>query len=392
MKDVIVLGCDGYIGHALTLRLLESGYRVIGVDDFQRRRHVQEMESFSAIEIEDQFFRHKKFKRIFGEDSFHFVELNIANDAGEMEYYLNEMTKNLFAVVNLAQQPSAPFSFKSQQHAIDTTDNNIIGTLNVLFWMKENAPDVQLIQIGSMGEYDHAAGTDIPEGTFNLEYKGRLATDVIFPRRPGSFYHASKVASTYHIDAACRWWGLAATDIMQGVVYGNWTPEIEKYGTPTRLDSDECFGTVVNRFTVQAIIGEPMTIYGDGGQKRGYLAINDSIQCLMLALELPPRKGTYRTWNQLDNTHSIGEIVHIVGNAAHKYGIKTASVNIPSPRVEKTESFYYKVYTEKLKALGFRPTRTMEQEVEYVIQTLAGPTVSELYPLSNVVMPEITWK
>jgi len=393
MKDVIVLGCDGYIGHALTLRLLESGYRVIGIDDYQRRENVKEMKSFSAVEIESGKFRHSKFKRIFGEDSFHFLEINIADQAGELEHYLENVIKNeLAGVINLAQQPSAPFSFKSQDHAIGTTDNNIIGTLNVLFWMKEHAPNSHLIQIGSMGEYDHAAGTDIPEGTFDLHYQGRQARDVIFPRRPGSFYHASKVACTYYIDCACRWWGLTATDIMQGVVYGNWTPEIEKYGSPTRLDSDECFGTVVNRFTIQAVIGVPMTIYGEGAQKRGYLAINDSVQCLMLALQYVPRKGTYRTWNQVDTTHSVGEIAMIVSRAASKYGIKTEQEKITTPRVEKTESFYYKVYTEKLKHLGFEPTRTMSAEVEYVITKLAGPTASELFPLKDVVMPEITWK
>jgi UDP-sulfoquinovose synthase len=393
MKDVIVLGCDGYIGHALTLRLLESGYRVIGVDDFQRRTNVKEMNSFSAVEIESPKFRHAKFKRIFGEDNFHFLEMNIAEQPGELEYYLEGMIKNDFAgVINLAQQPSAPFSFKSHMHAVETTDNNIIGTLNILFWMKEHAPNSHLIQIGSMGEYDHSAGTDIPEGTFDLEYKNRLAPNVIFPRRPGSFYHASKVASTYHIDCACRWWGLTATDIMQGVVYGNWTPETEKYGSPTRLDSDECFGTVVNRFIVQAIVGVPMTIYGEGAQKRGYLALNDSIQCLMLALEYVPKKGTYRTWNQLDTTHSVGEIAQIVSNAADKYGIKTAQERIPTPRVERTNSFYYKVYTDKLKQLGFEPTRTMSEEVEYVITKLAGPDASELFPLRDVVVPEITWK
>lgn len=391
MKTVVVLGCDGYIGHALTLRLLEKGYRVIGVDDFQRRRHVKEMGSFSATDIQSHPDRLKLFRKI-GE--FDFLELNIDTDAGEMEHYLGEdpAIGKIHAIINLAQQPSAPFSFKSHDHAINTTINNLIGTLNVLYFMYKYAPDAQLIQIGTMGEYDHSCGVDLPEGIFDLEFRGRVAPNVIFPRRPGSWYHATKVASTYYIDAACRWWGLTATDIMQGVVYGNWTPEIEKYDSPTRLDSDECFGTVVNRFIVQAILNHPLTVFGEGDHKRGYLAINDSIQCLMLALENPPKKGEYRTWNQLDKTYSPNEIAQIITNIAREdFGIEVTVNKIPSPRVEKTESFIYNVDTDKLKALGFKPTRQIADEVMYVLESLLI-NLDELYPLKEVVMPRITWK
>ena len=389
METVVVIGCDGYLGHALTLRLLELGYKVIGIDDYQRRENVKEMESFSAIDIEDPKFRHEKFKYIFGKDKFEFFNFNIEKQAGDLQMVFEEC-KNPVAIVNLAQQPSAPFSHKSEIHATDTTINNLIGTLNLLFVAKEQCPDTHIVQIGSMGEYDHAAGTDIPEGTFDLEFKGRTAPNVIFPRRPGSFYHASKVASTYYMDCAARWWGLTFTDIMQGVVYGNWTPEIEKYGSHTRLDSDECFGTVVNRFIVQTVLGEPMTIYGEGAQKRGYLGIADSIQCLVLAIQNPPVKGRYRTWNQLDTTHSIGEIANIIWEIGNRYNLKPETVKIPTPRVEKTSSFHYNVYTDKLKVLGFEPTRKIKDDAEWTLRQLL-PYKDELYPLRNVVMPKITW-
>jgi nucleoside-diphosphate-sugar epimerase len=390
METVIVIGCDGYIGHALTLRLLELGYRVIGIDDFQRREHVKEMESFSAIEIEEPRFRHEKFKYLFGKDKFKFFNFNIEQMPCDLEMVLEDYNDPV-AIVNLAQQPSAPFSLKSEIHATETTINNLIGTMNLMYCVKRICPDTHVIQIGSMGEYDHAAGTAIPEGTFDLNFEGRVAPNVIFPRRPGSFYHASKVASTYYMDCASRWWGLTFTDIMQGVVYGNWTPEIEKYGSDTRLDSDECFGTVVNRFIVQVVLGEPMTIYGEGGQKRGYLGLNDSVQCLVLAVQNAPRKGAYRTWNQLDTTHSIGEISQIVDRIARNYDLDPKMVKIPSPRVEKTDPFYYKVYTEKLKVLGFEPTRKIADDVEWSFRKLL-PHKDELYPLSNVVMPEIKWR
>ena len=385
MKNVLLIGCDGYIGHALTLRLLEKGYSVFGIDDFQRRNHVNEMGSFSALPIDSIFTREKNLEDLFGHN-YTFLRYDISNYNALSE--LNLPVPDV--VVNLAQQPSAPFSLKSQGHATSTTINNLVGTINVLYYMKEFCPDAHLIQIGSMGEYDHAQGIDIAEGVFDFEFRGKVSKNAIFPRRPGSYYHASKVAATYYIDAACRWWGLTATDIMQGVVYGNWTPEIEKYGFNTRLDSDECFGTVINRFLVQAVIGEPLTIFGEGHQKRGYLALNDSIQCLMLAIENPPDKGEYRTWNQLDTVHTVNELATEVVLNGLIANIDTQ--NIPSPRAEKTGLFdHYHVDTDKLKYLGFKPTRNLRDEIHWTLKELLK-VKDELYPLAEVVMPKITWR
>jgi nucleoside-diphosphate-sugar epimerase len=383
-KTVVVIGSDGYLGHALTVRLLFGGYLVAAIDDFQRRRHVKQMGSFSAIDIGEPENRFEVLKKFH----FDFLEADISqeSDMDQVEDFLEFCDP--VAVVNLAQQPSAPFSLKSRDHAVDTTKNNLIGTLNILYWMKEHAPKAQLIQIGSMGEYDPAAGTDIPEGVFDLEYMGRTGKNMIFPRRPGSFYHASKVASTYYIDCACRWWGMCATDIMQGVVYGNYSPEMEELNLPTRLDSDEAFGTVINRFAVQAVLGEPLTVFGEGMQRRGYLSVSDSIQCLMLAIENPPVSGEYRTWNQLDTVYTVVELAHIVKSVCL---LPVEIQHIPSPRAERTDSFYYRPYVEKLKYLGFEPKRTIEQEVDYMIRRLM-PVKSELFPLVNVVTPNIKWK
>ena len=394
MKTVLLCGCDGYIGHALTLRLLTKGYRVIGVDDFQRRYTVEHyMSSFSATDIQTPQQRYDVFEKI-GE--FDFIECAIDSDIEKLEQTLQHHGGRFFGeidiIVNLAQQPSAPFSLKSQQDAIETTYNNLIGTLNILYFMKKYAPKAHLIQIGSMGEYDHAAGIDIAEGTFDFEFRGRTAKNIIYPRRPGSFYHASKVASTYYIDAASRWWGIRATDIMQGVVYGNWTPEIEKHGSPTRLDTDECFGTVVNRFIVQAILDEPLTIFGEGDQKRGYLALNDSIQCLMLAVENAPAHGEYRTWNQVDTVHTINEIADMIIEKGKKWNLDVKIEKIKSPRAEKTTEFeYYKVDDNKLRNIGFIPTGTIKNEANYVFSELM-PVKNDLFPLRNVILPIITWK
>lgn len=382
-KTVLVLGVDGYIGHAMTLRLLESGYKVLGVDDFQRRKHVEEMKSFSAIEIQSPEERHNIFRSI---GDFEFRELSIHKDFEEMCDFMKD--EDISTVLNLAQQPSAPFSMKSRKHAVETLDNNNTGTLNILYMMKEFAPDAHLVQIGTMGEYG-TPNVDIPEGTFDLEFRGRVAKDVLFPRCPASWYHATKVHSTYLIDAAFRWWKLNATDIMQGVLYGNWTPEIEKYNCPTRLDSDEGFGTAINRFVVQALIDEPMTAFGDGLQQRGYLSLNDSCQCLMLAIE-NPAKG-YRTWNQLDIVYTIMDLTKEVADVCAKHGIETSVVNIWDPRVERTDFFHYVPDTNKLKKLGFDPTRRVADDVDYIVRILKDKR-DELYPLKEVVIPKILWR
>jgi UDP-sulfoquinovose synthase len=387
-KVVVVIGCDGYIGHALVLRLLRLGYEVVGIDDLQRRNHVKEMGSFSATDIETPTERHDAFQDI---GDFEYLQMSIDMDYELLESFLKG--RDIHAIVNLAQQPSAPFSFKSLDHAATTTTNNLIGTLHVLYFMKRHAPNAHLVQIGSMGEYDHSCGIDIAEGTFDFDFEGRTAKNAIFPRRPGSWYHASKVASTYYIDAACRWWGLRATDIMQGVVYGNWTKDIENTGLHTRLDSDECFGTVVNRFIVQSVLGEDLTVYGDGEQERGYLALSDAIQCLMLAVKNVPKKGEYRTWNQIDTTHTINEIAHMVSYVAHNdFDMKVGICHIPSPRVEKTDKFdHYNVYANKLAELGFTPQRRIIHEARFGIEMLL-PVKDELFPLRKVVLPKIGWK
>ena len=382
VKTILVLGCDGYIGHAMTLRLLEEGYRVLGVDDFQRRDNVAEMFSFSAIEIQAPKERHEIFESI---GDFQFRQLSIDTDYDELVDFIEPY--QIDTIVNLAQQPSAPFSMKSRDHAIETLENNNNGTLNILYLMKEYCPNAHLVQIGTMGEYG-TPDVDIPEGTFDLEFRGRVAKDVLFPRCPASWYHATKVHSTYLIDAAFRWWKINATDIMQGVLYGNWTPEIEKYNSPTRLDSDESFGTAINRFTVQALVDMPMTAFGDGLQQRGYLSLNDSIQCLMLAVENPA--VGYRTWNQLDVIYTIMTLTEIVGAVCKKHGIETEVVNIIDPRIERTDLFHYQPDGDKLRTLGFNPTRTVEADVDYIISQLKACR-DELYPLREVVMPEIWW-
>jgi UDP-sulfoquinovose synthase len=376
VDTVLLLGSEGYIGHALKLRLLKKGYRVICVDNGSRDINVKGVGSFSATDIDNRNVN------LYG-DGYCFYDFSIDS---EYEYLLNiirDYRPN--TVVNLAQQPSAPYSHKSLRHMRYTVHNNEMGTLNCLYAIKESDRNIHLIQIGSMGEYDQSMGVDIEEGVFDFTHNGRTAKNIIYPRRSPSVYHASKIASTYYIDLAVRCWDISVTDIMQGIVYGNWTPEIEETGMQTRLDSDECFGTCFNKFVVQALIGYPLTVFGKGLHTRGFIALNDSIQCLMLAIENRPNKGEYRTWNQLDQPLKIVDVAKKVKDAFNSVDIK----HIPSPRVENTNDVYYSARTDKIKRLGFTPTRNMEQEMEYMLTVLRD---RDLRDLTKVVIPEILWR
>jgi nucleoside-diphosphate-sugar epimerase len=389
METVFVLGCDGYIGHALTLRLLKKGYKVIGIDNKARRRNVSGMGSFSATPISSMEKKTKYLQKL-GYNNFSFHLMDVAND-----YFVDHIQSMVRkyqpkAIVNLAQNPSAPYSQKNQETAQWTLHNNMMGTLNVLYAIAKECPTSHLVQIGTMGEYDPAVNVDIPEGVFDFKFNGRQSNTCIFPRRPGSFYHATKVASTYFIDYACRIWDLKATDIMQGVVYGNWTPEIEETGLHTRLDSDESFGTVINRFIVQGMIEHPLTVFGKGLHKRGFLALNDSIQCLMIAIENPPEDVNYRTWNQLDESFSMNELANKVMKVFKSKGKKISKKYIPSPRKESVDDHYYNPITDMLPSLGFKQTRYIEDEVEYLIDVLT-PHKEKIKKLEKVVMPIIKW-
>jgi UDP-sulfoquinovose synthase len=380
MKTVLVCGSEGYIGHALVLRLIKEGYKVVGIDNFSRTDNVMGLDAYSATPI-----------HIDTKAPTYLFNANSIMDYRGLLRLIIEYDPSV--IINLAQQPSAPWSHKSRDNCISTTYNNLLGTINVLYAIHETGIDTQLIQIGSMGEYDPQLGFPIPEGVFDhvtcVDGILKSSTETIFPRRPGSWYHASKVASTYYIDCACRWWGINATDIMQGIVYGMYTPEIDESKSYTRLDSDECFGTVVHRFVIQAILGEPLTIYGKGKHKRGFIALNDSIQALMLAIE-NPGKG-YRTWNQLSDVRSINSIADTVLTAAKERGLKSPGKQfIDTPRKEVTDEHYYNPVVENLKELGFKPTRNLGEEIHYMFKTLL-PHKERLEGLRKVVMPRIKW-
>lgn len=275
---VLLLGSEGYIGHALKLRLLNSRYRVICVDNGVREKNVKEMGSFSATYIDFEE-RNKWLSEHYGYDYVPY-EFDIIEDYEKLSFLVREFKPH--TIVNLAQQPSAPYSHISREHAIYSVENNVRGTLNCLYAIKDTDRNIHLITIGSMGEYDQSMGTDIEEGIFDFEHNGRVAKNVIYPRRAPSYYHASKISSTYFIDLAVRCWGIRVTDIMQGVVYGNWTPEIERTGLQTRLDADECFIEGTEIYTPKGIyniedleIGDKVYSHTGKAKKINEKMIND---------------------------------------------------------------------------------------------------------------------
>jgi UDP-sulfoquinovose synthase len=376
---------DGYLGWSLALHLARRGHEVAGFDNFTRRSIVAEIGSQSMTPIMNMENRLKAAKEVHGFD--------IRFGRGSMlDYgYLRDVLKEFKpeAIVDLAEMPSAPYSMIDREHAVFTQTNNVIGTLNLLFEMNENARDAHLVKLGTMGEYG-TPNVAIPEGFFEIEYRGRKDT-LPFPRQAGSWYHWSKVHDTGNIAFACKIWGLRSTDIMQGVVYGTRTPEMTDQRLLTRYDMDEAFGTVINRFCAQAAIGYPLSPYGTGHMKRGFIALVDSMQCMTLAIEHPPKEGEYRVFNQLDEVYGVGDLANMVAKVAkEKFGLKTEVSNVEDPRMEAQEHFYA-VDHQHLKDLGFKPTRTLTEELEIMLRDCLTYK-SRIEEKKEHIAPTITWK
>ncbi len=379
----LVLGIDGYIGWALSMHLAKRGHTVSGIDNFSRRANVESIGSQSAIPLRDMQERVNAFRKIHGK--------NISFFEGDLLDYdfLEDVIKQTRpdSIIHLAEQPSAPFSMIDRSHAIYSQHNNVEGTLNVLYAMKDLVPNCHLVKLGTMGEYG-TPNIDIPEGFFEVEYRGRK--DILpFPRQPHSMYHLSKVHDTANIMFACRVWKLSSTDIMQGVVYGTRTHEMIEDSLMTRFDFDESFGTVINRYCAEAIIGLPLTPYGEGKQRRGFIDLVDSIQCLTIAVENPAAKGEYRVFNQLDEVYSIAELAEKVVTVAKKLGIDAKIKNVENPRTEKAEH-YYNVDHEHLKNLGFKPTRRIEETVEITLKDLMKYR-DRILEKSEAILPKTKW-
>lgn len=376
---ILILGGDGYLGWPTAMRFSNRGHEVMVVDNFARRRwHLaQSTDSLTPIaSLQDRLYA---WERVSGRR----IEARVGTlEDGE---FLDRVVAEFLpdTVVHYGEQPSAPYSMKSRQNAVETQRNNVVGTLNLLFSMREHVPDAHLVKLGTMGEYG-TPNIDIEEGFIEIEHNGRRDT-LPFPKLPASLYHASKVHDSTNIHLATRFWGLRATDLNQGVVYGIETDEsaLDPVLT-TRFDYDETFGTVLNRFCVQAVLGHPLTVYGAGGQTRGFLNIRDTLRCVELATLNPAERGEFRVLNQFTEQFTVGELAELVQSSAAEVGYEVEVERIPNPRVE-LEHHYFNASNRKLLELGLEPhplghelvhsmLRIIEQNRDRVIPRAIDPT------------------
>ncbi len=361
---VFIAGIDGYLGWPLAVYLTAHGHEVAGADLMLRREWVAEVGGTSAQPIEDRDTRLQAFKEKFGKDlDFRVGDLT---DYDFVKGFFEEFQPE--AVVHLGQMPSAPYSMIDQQHCVWTQQNNVVNNLNLLWAIKEVVPDAHLVKLGTMGEYG-TPNVDIPEGFFEVEFRGRK-DKLPFPRQAGSWYHQSKVHDSHNTHFASKMWGTRATDIMQGVVFGT---QIEEMGDDmrlrSRLDFDQCFGTAINRFCCQAIVGHPLTLFGVGKQKRGFLPLVDSMACLRLAVENPPEEGEFRVFNQFENAYTITELAEMVQEVGAEIGLNVEIKHYDNPRKE-LEEHYYNPDRQHLIDLGYEPTHDIKSVMKQTMLDL----------------------
>jgi UDP-sulfoquinovose synthase len=343
---ILVLGGDGYLGWPTALYLSARGHEVGVCDNLVRRDYDKEMGVSSLVpiaSIEDRV-------AAWGEQSGAKLATYVGDltDAAFVHRMVREFEPD--TIVHFAEQRSAPYSMIDQAHAVYTQTNNVVGNLNVLYAIGDINRDIHLVKLGTMGEYGYP-NIDIEEGWIEITHNGRTDT-MLYPKKPGSFYHLSKVHDSHNIEFACRTWDLRATDLNQGIVYGQQTEETDADPRlATRYDYDAVFGTVLNRFVIQAVLGHPLTVYGEGGQTRGFLNILDTIECVRIASENPANRGEFRVFNQFTESFSVLELAEAVKKA---YPGEVSVEHTANPRVE-AEQHYYNAKHTKLVDLGLQP-------------------------------------
>ena len=363
---ILILGGDGYLGWPTAMHFSSRSHDVHVVDNYLRRRAHREAGTDSLTPIAASLPARARAWHDVASREISVTEGDLT-DWTVVEQVFREFDPEV--IVHYGEMPSAPYSMRDREHAVFTQTNNVVNTLNVLWAMQELAPRAHLVKLGTMGEYG-TPNIDIEEGFIEIHHKGR--SDILpYPKLPGSMYHLSKVHDSHNIHFACRVWGLRATDLNQGVVYGIETPETRlDERLLTRFDYDEVFGTALNRFCLQAVIGHPLTVYGGGGQTRGYLNIVDTIQCVELATLHPPAEGEFRVFNQFTEQFSVRQLASIVQRAGREHGLDVLIDTVDNPRVEM-EEHYYNATNTKLLDLGLKPHALSETLLEHVFDVIA---------------------
>lgn len=381
--NILVVGGDGYLGWPQSMYLAKQGHHVGIVDNLARRTWDLDCGTDSLTPILSLPERVDRWKKLTGRP----IDIYI----GDVQNY--DFLAEVFpafspdAIVHFGEQRSAPFSMIDRAHATFTQTNNVVGTLNLLYAIKEFCPHAHLVKLGTMGEYG-TPNIDIEEGFIEVTHNGRKDT-LPYPKQPGSYYHLSKVHDSHNIIFACKIWGICSTDLNQGVVYGVKTDETTlDGGLATRFDYDGIWGTVLNRYCVEAAMGKPLTVYGKGGQTRGFLDIRDTLRCIELAILTPPRPGEYRVFNQFTEQFSVLDLANLVQRTGSHKGLEVAIHHLPDPRVE-AEVHYYNAKHTKLLDLGLVPHKLSDVLLDSIIDVVIRyrDRVRE-----GTLLPQVNWR
>lgn len=380
---VLILGGDGYLGWPTAMDFAAAGHDVTVVDNYLRRIIAEETNSEPLLSTPSMTQRAAKFKEITG----HTIE-TIIGDLADPDIMMDVVKRTKpDTIIHYAEQPSAPYSMRGFPEARKTFKNNLDVTFNVIWAMLEHAPKAHMVKLGTMGEYG-TPNIDIEEGWIDIDHNGRTGR-FLFPRAAGSLYHTTKVLDTDLLWFYVRTYGLKVTDLMQGPVYGLSTNEADlDPALSPNFHYDDIFGTVVNRFLVQAVAGIPLTVYGGGGQTRGYLNLRDTLQCVRLAAENPADEGELKIFNQLTETFSVNEIAEKVKRVGDNMGLSVEVKSIPNPRKELEEHYYNPVHSG-LTDLGLEPHIMTDEVVEDMLKRIID--VKDRI-VAERIMPRVSWK
>lgn len=379
---ILILGGDGYLGWPTAMHFATQGHEVIVADNYLRRTIAMQTDSEALMPNPNL----KKRTEIFEAETGKHIEVEIG-DLTEYRF-MSRLVEDYQpdAVVHYAEQPSAPYSMKGVEEAQLTLNNNLNVTFNLIQAVLNHAPDCHIVKLGTMGEYG-TPNIDIEEGWIDIEHKGRKDT-FLFPRAAGSLYHTTKVLDTDLLWFYVRTFDLKVTDLMQGPVYGLSTPEsdLNEQLLPN-FHYDDIFGTLVNRFLVQAVAGVPLTVYGKGEQVRGYLNINDTLQCIELAVNNPAEEGELKIYNQLTETFSVNDVAEIVKRVGDELNLGVEVQSIPNPRKESEDHYYNPTHTGLLE-LGLEPHYMTDEVVEGMLREVIKheDRIDE-----GKIMPRVKW-
>ncbi|WP_119067702.1 NAD-dependent epimerase/dehydratase family protein [Rubrobacter indicoceani] len=380
---ILVAGGDGFCGWPTALYLSSKGHEVAIADNLIRREWDRELGTESLTEISSIEDRLARWKELSGNDI-----KNYDGDLCDADFVFEMMDDfRPEAFVHFAEQRSAPYSMIDRKHAVFTQQNNVVGNLNAMYAIQELVPECHLIKLGTMGEYG-TPNIDIEEGWIEIEHKGRKDR-MLYPKKPGSFYHLSKVHDSANLEFGCRIWGMRVTDLNQGVVYNVETDETASDPVLTnRYDYDGVFGTALNRFVAQAASGSEITVYGNGSQTRGFLDLRDTVRCIEIAAENPADRGEFRVFNQFTEEFSVLQLAQLVEKVARNLDLDPKLVYLDNPRVEQ-ENHHYNAANTALVDLGLKPHMLTEETVEGLL-SMAIENRDRIHP--ETFDPQVNWR